>query len=148
MLPVSSSIIPIIHGRPRSQPFFERLAVLLFAFGPSFIILSISYEALFYGCFSTMLCLWLLLETKLAQDRLTKSTAAQSKVKENGRMSGGVEMEHVRIALVFLLLLHTAFFGVGNVASISSVSPPSVITSNEVLITRMVNSSTSNQYSA
>ena len=76
-----------------------------------------------------MLCIWLLLETKLAESRVQRAKAASTngKGKAGGEGKGGVRgtvgVEHVRIAVVFLLLLHTAFFGCGNVASISSVSP-------------------------
>ena len=134
--------MPIIHGRAPSQPFFERLSVLLFAFAPSFIILSISYEALFYGCFTTMLCLWLSLETKLFEMRIAGSTT-KIKGKKVENMGG----EHVRIALVFLLLLHTAFFGVGNVASISSVRLSSLFVPTIPDMAMTTHSSTSNQYS-
>lgn len=105
-----SLAVPIIHGRPRGQPFLERLLVLLFAFAPAFIILSLSYEALFFAALCTTLVLWMVIECKLAEGRLGKSTTP-------------VNAEHLRIALFFLAFLHVCFFGVGNVASISSVGP-------------------------
>lgn len=101
--------MPFIHGRPRSQPSIERLLVLLFAFAPAFIILSLSYEALFFAVLCTALLLWMLLECKLADGRIGKGTTT-------------INVEHLRIALFFLTFLHVCFFGVGNVASISSVS--------------------------
>lgn len=105
---VVSLSLPLIHGRAHNQPYLERLYVLLFAFCPAFIILSRSYEALFYATFCTTLCCWVTLECKLA--RRTGNKVA--KVVLSG--------EHLRIAVFFLVLLHVAFFGVGNVASISS----------------------------
>lgn len=79
-----------------------------FAFAPVFIILSLSYEALFFAAFSTTLCLWIFVECRLANSRSSTK--------------GRIEADHLRIALFFLTFLHVAFFGVGNVASISSVS--------------------------
>lgn len=85
------------------------------------MILSLSYETLFYASFSSTLCLWLVLETRLAEHLETKSGKGKGKGK---KVDGVVRIgsTHVRIALVFLVFLHVAFFGVGNVASISSVS--------------------------
>lgn len=104
-----SLVVPVVHGRPRNQPFFERLLVLLFTFAPAFIILSLSYEALFFAVLCTTLVLWMLLECKLAEGRTDKTTTP-------------INAQHLRIALFFLAFLHVCFFGVGNVASISSVS--------------------------
>ncbi|BGP21861.1 phosphatidylinositol glycan, class N [Rhodotorula toruloides] len=105
---VTSSLLPVFHGRPHGQPPLERLSVLLFAFGPAFTILSLSYEALFYACFCLALVTWLKVETSLAR--------AKGKKEEDE----GMGMEHVRISLFFLAFLHLGFFGCGNVASISS----------------------------
>ncbi|KAL8286582.1 hypothetical protein RQP46_004599 [Phenoliferia psychrophenolica] len=110
---VSSTLIPAIHGRPLGQPFFERLLVLLTAFGPAFVILSLSYEGLFYSAFCVALYTWLVVESRLAESM----ESAEEKEKDAVvRIDAG----HVRIALFFLTFLHVAFFGVGNVASISS----------------------------
>lgn len=125
---VSSIVVAIIHGRPRDQPYLERLLVLLFAFGPAFIILSLSYEALFFATFCVTLLLWIMIECRLVPSReaagevrsrqaictlLYARLTTLSQAKING--------DHLRIALFFLAFLHVAFFGVGNVASISSV---------------------------
>ncbi|BGP29066.1 Glycosyl phosphatidyl inositol anchor synthesis [Rhodotorula toruloides] len=104
---VTSSLLPNFHGRPRGQPPLERLSVLLFAFGPAFTILSLSYEALFYACFCLALVAWMKMEASLAR----------AKGKE---VHDSMGMKHVRISLFFLAFLHLGFFGCGNVASISS----------------------------
>ncbi|ORY72728.1 Phosphatidylinositolglycan class N-domain-containing protein [Leucosporidium creatinivorum] len=105
---VLSLAVAVIHGRPRAQPFFERLLVLLFAFAPAFIILSLSYEALFFATLCTTLIIWMMLELKLVEG------------KSAGEGTTQLNAEHARIALFFLAFLHVCFFGVGNVASISS----------------------------
>ncbi|BGP04992.1 Glycosyl phosphatidyl inositol anchor synthesis [Rhodotorula toruloides] len=104
---VASSVLPILHGRPHGQPPLERLSVLLFAFGPAFTILSLSYEALFYACFCLALVSWMKMEASLAR--------AEGKKEDEG-----MGLKHVRISLFFLAFLHLGFFGCGNVASISS----------------------------
>lgn len=102
-----------MRGRPRDQPFFERLLVILCSFCPAFIILSLSYEALFFAAFSVTLCLWMFLECELAEANGGQAAEGQA---------AAIGGDHVRIGLFFLIFLHVAFFGVGNVASISSVS--------------------------
>lgn len=107
---VAATSIPLLNGRPRGQPSSERLLVLLFGFAPAFLILSLSYEALFFATFCTTLYFWLLVESRLADSKPKEAATA------------GIAAEHIRIALFFLVFFHTAFFGVGNIASISSVS--------------------------
>ncbi|GAA5897536.1 hypothetical protein JCM8208_003298 [Rhodotorula glutinis] len=102
----AASSLPLVHGRPRGQPYPERLAVLLFAFAPAFVILSLSYEALFYGVYVAALGAWIQLESSLAADE--------------PNADGRIRLAHVRVSLFFLAFLHLGFFGVGNVASISS----------------------------
>lgn len=113
LLAVGSLAVPFVRGRPRNQPFFERLLLILCSFCPAFIILSLSYEALFFSAFSTTLCVWMFLECKLSEAKGVAGGEAKA---------AAIEGEHIRIGLFFLIFLHVAFFGVGNVASISSVS--------------------------
>ncbi|KAK4054782.1 Glycosyl phosphatidyl inositol anchor synthesis [Microbotryomycetes sp. JL201] len=115
---VTSVLSPVVHGRPRGQPYIERLLVLLFAFGPAFVILSLSYETLFFSTLCTTLVVWLELECTLAEARRPRNVSTQS----HGPTITSISSDHVRIALFFLAFLHISFFGVGNVASISSAS--------------------------
>lgn len=129
---VTATSIPIINGRPRGQPSSERLLVLLFGFAPAFIILSLSYEALFFAAFCTTLYLWVLVESQLADSMMIRNDNDEKKQKK------GISSEHIRIALFFLVFFHAAFFGVGNIASISSVSyyfSPLILTRKSELTT-------------
>ncbi|GAA6035289.1 hypothetical protein JCM8097_008800 [Rhodosporidiobolus ruineniae] len=121
---VSSIALPLFHGRPHAQPSSERLAVLLLALSPAFILLSLSYEALFYAVYLAALGSWTSLEGALARERegeaKKREVEAGGKGTAVGEREGRLELEHVRIALFFLAFLHLGFFGCGNVASISS----------------------------
>lgn len=80
----------------------KRLIEVMLAFAPSFILLSIAYEVLFYVVLCGVLVSWLLLE---AEASLASSSSMWREVQR---------------AFVFLLLVNIAFFGTGNVASMSS----------------------------
>lgn len=125
---VAASSIPLLHGRPRGQPFLERLSVLLFAFGPVFIILSLSYEAIFYAVYASALVVWMFVESALAAFEggsvASKSDSGGDQA-ENGHKKvarSELQLSHVRVSLFFLAFFNLGFFGCGNVASISSVS--------------------------
>ncbi|OWZ08830.1 GPI ethanolamine phosphate transferase [Phytophthora megakarya] len=80
----------------------RRLIEVMLAFAPSFILLSIAYEVLFFVALCGVLVSWLLLEAQ----------ASFSSISSMWR--------EVQRAFVFLLLVKIAFFGTGNVASMSS----------------------------
>ncbi|KAE8891532.1 GPI ethanolamine phosphate transferase 1 [Phytophthora fragariae] len=82
--------------------YVRRLIEVMLAFAPSFILLSIAYEVLFYVVLCGVLVSWLLLE---AEASLASSSSTWREVQR---------------AFVFLLLVNIAFFGTGNVASMSS----------------------------
>ncbi|KAF4323471.1 hypothetical protein BBO99_00001364 [Phytophthora kernoviae] len=82
--------------------YVTRIIDVILAFAPSFTLLSIAYEVLFYVVLCGVLVSWLLLE---AETSFTSSTSTWREVQR---------------AFVFLLLVNIAFFGTGNVASMSS----------------------------
>lgn len=82
--------------------YVRRLIEVMLAFAPSFILLSVAYEVLFYVVLCCVLVSWLLLEAQA-------STNCSSSL-----------WREVQRAFVFLLLIKIAFFGTGNVASMSS----------------------------
>lgn len=90
---------------------------------PTFVILTISYEGLFYVAFSILLLTWIKMEynvQKFTAKRTSKNTKTASSPYRPLRLSDA------RIALFFLALLQSAFFSTGNVASVSSFSLESV----------------------
>ncbi|GAA5866720.1 hypothetical protein JCM3774_001969 [Rhodotorula dairenensis] len=118
---VAASLIPLVHGRPRGQPFLERLSVLLFAFGPIFVILSLSYEALFYAVYVAALVTWMFVESRLAAFE-AEAVASKTGERPKGHRAAqsDLQLSHVRVSLFFLAFFNLGFFGCGNVASISS----------------------------
>jgi phosphatidylinositol glycan class N len=69
-----------------------------------------SYEVLFYFSFSNLLLAWILLEKE-----------------KNGKTKRSyLELSHLRSAFFFSFLVNLAFFGTGNIASVSSFSISSV----------------------
>lgn len=86
------------------------------------ILLSISYEALFYFCFCSTVSLWLLVERRVYECN-RKSGKGQVKFSPATR---SLQMRDVRTTLMFMFFVNVAFFGTGNVASLSSFSLESV----------------------
>ena len=120
----------------------HRLAAIFLAFGPSFIILTIAWEGLFYFAFSVTIISWVRLEHRIHQNFSTYSSdgnkqgssevtnplepavsAAQEREKalEKGDFRS-LTLSDARICLFFLYLLQSAFFSTGNIASVSSFS--------------------------
>jgi phosphatidylinositol glycan class N len=101
------------------QHYLRRLATISLAFVPLFVILSISYEVLFYYFLTQTLLILLEIERRLF-------SLEQSKQKQQEQEGRKLEMRDSRISLIFLFFIKVAFFGTGNVASLSSFSLQSV----------------------
>lgn len=88
-----------------------RLLDLFMCLAPAYILLSISYEPLFYALFALQLAAWIGMESGHV-------------------VTGGsfvpLGLEHLWIAFGFLFFVNLAFFGTGNMASISSFTLSSV----------------------
>lgn len=96
---------------------------------PTFVILTISYEGLFYVGFSITLLAWVRLEYSIQAFTTKQSLKATGPVA--GKSEGASEyrplrLSDARVALFFMVLIQSAFFSTGNMASISSFSLDSV----------------------
>jgi GPI ethanolamine phosphate transferase 1 len=115
----------------------HRLVVIFLTFAPTFIILTISYEGLFYFTFCTTIFTWVRLEHHIHGYLLSgKSTpktslnplqpaAAPTTIQESSNQQSSyrsLTLADARISLFFLFFLQSAFFSTGNIASISSFS--------------------------
>ncbi|EEP77820.1 hypothetical protein UREG_02669 [Uncinocarpus reesii 1704] len=140
---VSSLLLPLIHRLYPNSHYLHRLVIIFLTFSPTFIILTISYEGLFYFTFCVSLLTWVRLEHRIYEHTLsstTSSTGPENDANEETRTRDGtpytmqtfknayrsLTLSDARIALFFLFLLQSAFFSTGNIASISSFSLESV----------------------
>lgn len=140
--------LPFLHNLEPNSHYLHRLLVIFLTFSPTFIILTISYEGLFYVAFCATLLTWVRVEHKVyefhkadpttggstEQPRLTAPSYDQFANPPTGSHSNStgrsqyrpLTTSDARIALFFLVLLQSAFFSTGNIASISSFSLDSV----------------------
>ncbi|KAK0365303.1 Glycosyl phosphatidyl inositol anchor synthesis [Friedmanniomyces endolithicus] len=142
MLPVASLVVPFLHALQPRDHYLHRLVVIFLALGPMFIILTISYEGLFYLAIAITLVSWVRLEHRIHQrfspassppsthsplDLTTPLAPALSAARdrEQALETGdyrSLTLSDARICLFFLFFLQSAFFSTGNIASISSFS--------------------------
>ena len=138
---IASLIVPFLHALQPQDHYLHRLAVVFLAFGPMFIILTISYEGLFYFAIAITLVSWVRLEHRIHQtfspghdssngaplevtSPLSPAVDA-AKQREQAFETGdfrSLTLSDARICLFFLYLLQSAFFSTGNIGSISSFS--------------------------
>jgi len=124
--------MPFLHRLQPNNHYLHRLVIIFLTFAPTFVILTISYEGLFYFAFCVTLVTWVLLE-----HRIYWSTKAQ--VLTNQQTNGhpvlpasltspyrALALADARVSLFFLTLIQSAFFSTGNMASVSSFSMDSV----------------------
>ncbi|KAK4210417.1 Phosphatidylinositolglycan class N-domain-containing protein [Rhypophila decipiens] len=145
---VTSLLMPLAHRLQPNNHYMHRLLVIFLTCAPTFVILTISYEGLFYLVFSGLLVSWVRLEHAVYEFMSAKSTTTTaSSPKESSTNGSAAEKEtqstttaskpqqqsfrpltlhDARVALFFFVLLQSAFFSTGNVASISSFSLESV----------------------
>lgn len=119
--------------------------VVFLTFSPTFIILTISWEGLFYFVFCMTLVTWVRLEhaiyvhttgDKAVQTQTSASNGSATVSKPDFTATAVVAgqtyhyraltVSDARVALFFFFLLQSAFFSTGNVASISTFSLDSV----------------------
>ena len=128
---IASITVPFLHTIiPHAHHFLHRLAIIFLAFSPTFVLLSISYEGLFYVTFYLTLVLWVQLEYENVKSQIAPGKNGEiiktSSFNTKSNAYRALNIGDTRIALFFFFLLQIAFFGTGNIASISSFSLDSV----------------------
>jgi phosphatidylinositol glycan class N len=149
---VASLLMPLAYRLQPNNHYMHRILVIFLTCAPTFVILTISYEGLFYLAFSATLVSWVRLEHAVFKFSASRSSSSSSSSTTNGAAApptltnGSTEspqrpfesshplttpfrpltLHDARVALFFFVLLQSAFFSTGNVASISSFSLESV----------------------
>ncbi|KAF1843568.1 PigN-domain-containing protein [Cucurbitaria berberidis CBS 394.84] len=134
---VASLVVPQLHGLYPNSHYVHRLVVIFLQFAPTFIILTISYEGLFYFAFFLCLFSWMRLEHQVSlHTTQTQKTAAASTnplkpaIEAAADRLGAIRkgdyrsltLADARIALFFFFFIQSAFFSASNIASVSSFS--------------------------
>ncbi|KAJ5631568.1 GPI ethanolamine phosphate transferase 1 [Penicillium longicatenatum] len=134
----SSVALPFLHRLYPNSHYLHRLLVIFLTFSPAFIILTISWEGLFYFVFCMTLVTWVRLEhaiyvhngsntTKSSNSATSKSgPTATATVDGQTYRYRALTVSDARVALFFFFLLQSAFFSTGNVASLSTFTLESV----------------------
>jgi phosphatidylinositol glycan class N len=135
-----SLFVPQLHSLYPNSHYIHRLVVIFLQFAPTFIILSISYEGLFYFAFCMCLFSWMRLEHKVylhntsnpssaavkivTEDpaKPTKDAATQFISEVRNRNYRSLTLSDTRTSLFFIYLIQSAFFSASNIASVSSFS--------------------------
>ncbi|KAK2044053.1 phosphatidylinositolglycan class N [Colletotrichum somersetense] len=131
---VVSLLMPLAHRLQPNNHYMHRLMTMFLTCAPTFVILTISYEGLFYVAFSILLVSWVGLEHRVFA--FSKSSPDERRPQSNGNTEKepgrsppafrALTLADARVSLFFFVLLQSAFFSTGNVASISSFSLDSV----------------------
>ncbi|KAF4264083.1 hypothetical protein CNMCM8812_003728 [Aspergillus fumigatus] len=137
---VASLVLPFFHRLYPNSHYLHRLMVLFLTFSPTFIILTISYEGLFYFVFCMTLVTWVRLEHAIyvytarssahygGNNTVPKKPGLNATAVIDGQeyRYRRLGLADTRVALFFFFLLQSAFFSTGNIASVSSFSLESV----------------------
>ncbi|KAH7382469.1 Phosphatidylinositolglycan class N-domain-containing protein [Phaeosphaeria sp. MPI-PUGE-AT-0046c] len=134
----ASLFLPQVHGLYPNSHYIHRLVVIFLQFAPTFIILTISYEGLFYFAFFLCIFGWMRLEhqvymhtTAKPKASVTSSTnpikpAVEAAADRLESIKKGdfrsLTLADARIALFFFYFIQSAFFSASNIASVSSFS--------------------------
>ena len=138
-------MMPFLHRLFPNTHHLHRLVVIFLTFSPTFVILTISYEGLFYFTFCITLVAWVRMEhhvysltlnqpptsplpTPKPLDKAISDVATQLSSSDEyaGHQYRALTLADTRTALFFLFFLQSAFFSTGNIASVSSFSLDSV----------------------
>lgn len=115
-----SLLLPLMNFRPRGATATAEAAYM--AFAVPLLLLSVSYEMLFYATLGLVCWSWYEVE---CHTRRVQGTLLY-KLHGEGSVRCAVYPEDVVTALIGFVLTHAAFFGTGNIASVSHFQLSSV----------------------
>lgn len=135
--------MPFLHGLQPNNNYLHRLVIIFLSFAPMFIILTISYEGLFYFAFCLTLVTWIRLEhriSNLTSGATTEVQKPEALAEVTNPLKPALEatkdrlealskgdyrsfnLSDARISLFLLFFIQSGFFSTGNIASVSSFS--------------------------
>jgi phosphatidylinositol glycan class N len=115
--------MPVIDNSYTGQHFLRRLVVIYLSFSPIFILLSVSYETLFFFSFAMTMVCWLFLEKELyialSRDGYYQVKRPDGAVRSSPRLARQatgdgfrlLKSADLRVATFFLLFINISFFG-------------------------------------
>ncbi|KAJ1559751.1 Glycosyl phosphatidyl inositol anchor synthesis, partial [Cladochytrium tenue] len=128
--------VPIADARAGSPRHHVRALVVVFlAFAPVFILLSLSYETIFYVCFAHTLFAWVVMERQIYNEidlpKTRTHVSLLAKKDDDAALRPAAVYRAPTVndlwsVTLFLFLTNEGFFGTGNIASVSSFSLASV----------------------
>jgi phosphatidylinositol glycan class N len=146
VLLIMSLAVPTLVSMRRSHYYIHRMATLFFMFACPMILLTVSYESLFYCSFAALLYCWLQLEQciythhridedhtgpissrPLPSTSVTFTPPVSPTSPKPNTLFRSLRLDDTRRAFLFLFLINVAFFGTGNLASIASFNLRSIV---------------------
>jgi len=104
-------VSPILICFSSTTPY-KRFLSIFAGLATSYSLLSVNYEVLFYAMLGFTLMQWLVMERAILFARQARGASKPT--------SERISLDDVRSAFMFLCFVHIAFFGTGNIASMSS----------------------------
>ncbi|XP_040366544.1 GPI ethanolamine phosphate transferase 1 [Rosa chinensis] len=98
-----SMVLPLFSA----NGLLSRLTSIFLGFAPTFLLLSIGYEAVFYGAFALVLMAWILFENTLIYSSKVKRLSSSFNNMEDDAIVDGryLELSDIRIPLIFPFLM-------------------------------------------
>ncbi|KAF2078592.1 hypothetical protein CYY_000092 [Polysphondylium violaceum] len=112
----------VVLGVYRGKGYYDHWTFLCIALSIPFLLLSISFEVLFFGCFILNLTLWMIFELKVdSHPKLVSNTISTLTSSSVASFSmSNITQQDIRRAIIYIFFCYVGFFGTGNIASISS----------------------------
>ncbi|XP_076268659.1 phosphatidylinositol glycan anchor biosynthesis class N [Rhynchophorus ferrugineus] len=100
----------------------DRLTTTFFGFAPFYLLVSSNYEALFSAVYVALLCIWLLIESKILQ-AMDSTNIIYYSTFDTYKSRAKINSDMFRRAFLFIVFIFIGFFGTGNIASLNSFDP-------------------------
>ncbi|ELT99695.1 hypothetical protein CAPTEDRAFT_184012 [Capitella teleta] len=125
----SSLVLSVVTPLLAPTQLNIRLMHIVLAFFPCYLLLSTAQEGLFLLALTVLLHLWLQVETQVTSIRIrtkVRDVDFRSAVRL-GEVQRKLSLSDIRCAYFFIFFLLNGFLGTGNIASINTFDPQSVL---------------------